>query len=316
MAVLAVTALLPATGSAKTYRVSFQLVQFTPTRVWQETAFIPDAITDSILRFFRYPLGANAYRGTWFPAAISRRTASEALGTIYKNALERYAVRQDGAIIDRPLTALEQTRFKTLADLYRDADVLVVAAGHPACAGLTRAQARSIATGGITSWSQVVAGATSDAIKVRYLTDRFDNGVPHLGTKWVGNGTNNHVNYAAGAVGSPDGGVPAAAAGDQAVAAITTWSRIRNRTAGLCVVPLDGVAPDDATVAGLQYPEAFPVSYVVTRKLVGRNAVDRGIAVVMRRAMKAHMASERLKGMLRAQGVLVVGDPLPASPGA
>ena len=303
IAVLVATAMVPAAGSAKTFRESFQMLQYTPSRVWRETSWIPFALPDPIDRAYRYRIGSRTFVGPWIPASVSRGSASEALAE----------VSYGGVIVDRPLTALEKSRFKTLADLYRDADVLVVAAGHPACAGLSRAQARSIATGGITAWSQVVAGATSDAIKVRYPIDGFGNGVPHLGARWVSKLNKQRVNYPPGAVGAADGGVSAAAGGDQAIAAITTWTRVRTRRAGLCVIPLDGVAPTDATVVGLQYPEAFPVSYVVTSKLDGRTASGRALTAVMRRAMKTHLTSERLKGMLRGQGLLVVGDPLPTS---
>jgi len=313
IAVLAATASLPAVGSAKTFRSSFQMLQFTPSRVWQETSSIPFSLPDPVDRVYRYTLGSRTFVGPWHPASVSRKSASEALAEVYKDAVgfQSFAA-YGGVIVDRPLTVLEKTRFKTFADLYRDADVLVVAAAHPTCAGLTRAQARAISTGGITLWSQVVAGATSDTIKVRYLTDG-SNGVPHLGARWVGRFNKQRVNYPAGAVAAADGGVSAAAGGDQAIAAITTWSRVRTRRAGLCIVPLGGVAPTDATVVGMQYPEAFPVSYVVTRKLVGRGAVGRAQTAVMRRAMKTHLTSERLKAMLRTQGLLVVGDPLPAS---
>ena len=316
IAVLAATAMLPAVGSAKTFRTSYQLLQFTPSRVWRETSWIPFALPDPIDRVYRYRIGSRTFVGQWIPASASRQSASVALAEVYKDAVgvQAFAAR-GGVIVDRSLTVREKTRFKTLADLYSDADVLVVAPGHPACAGLTRTQARSISTGGITRWSQVVAGATSDTIKVRYLVDGFGNGVPHLGVKLVGRLNKQRFNYPTGAVAAADGGVSAAAGGDRAIAAITTWSRVRTRRAGLCIVPLNGVAPTDATVVGLQYPEAFPVSYVVTRKLVGRGAFDRALTAVMRRAMKTHLTSERLKGMLRGQGLLVVGDPLPTSTG-
>ena len=166
------------------------------------------------------------------------------------------------------------------------------------------AQARGIARGTITRWSQVTPGAAADTIRVRHLISGFGDAVPHLGTRWVGRFNTQRVNYAPGAVGARDGGVSAAAAGDPSIAAVTTWSRIRSTPPGVCVVPLSGVAPSDATVAGLSYPEAFPVRYVVTRKLVGG-----GQTVVMRRAMATHLNSEKVKAMLRRQGLLVVGDP-------
>ena len=309
-AAIAVGAVLPATGSAKTYPASFQMLQYTPSRVWQETSGLPFALPSPIDRIYRYRLGANTFIGPWHPASASRLDASAALAEEYR-AVTRFPIPPHGVIVDRKLNPVEQQRFKQVADLYRDADVLVVAAAHPACAGLTRAQARAIATGGIRQWSQVVAGASADAIRVRHLVDGFGSAVPHLGAKWVGKLNKWRVTYAPGAKGVPDGGVSAAASGDQSIAAITTWSRVRPRRVGTCVVPLNGVAPSDATVVGLTYPEAFPVTFVITRKLSGRTVVARALAAVHRRAMAEFLNSERARVLLRRQGLLVTGDPLP-----
>ncbi len=276
-AAIAVGAVLPAAGSAKTYPASFQMLQYTPSRVWQETSGLPFGLPTSLGRIYRYRVGGNTFIGPWHPASVSRRDATEALAEEYR-AVSRFPTPAHGLIVDRRLTVVEQQRFKQLADLYRDADVLVVAAAHPACAGLTRAQARAIATGGIRQWSQVVTGTSADAIRVRHLVDGFGAGVPHLGAKWVGKFNKQRVNYAPGAQGAPDGGVAAAATGDQSIVAITTWSRVRGRLPGACAVPLNGVAPSDATVVGLTYPEAFPVTYVVTRKLSGRGVLARALS--------------------------------------
>ena len=68
---------------------------------------------------------------------------------------------------------------KVRADLGRDADVLVVARGHPACAsGVSRAAARGIAAGTIRTWSAagVPTPASGDAIALRRAgtgIDRF-----------------------------------------------------------------------------------------------------------------------------------------------
>lgn len=311
-AAVAVGAVLPATGSAKTYPDSFQMVQLTPSRVWKETSGLPFGLPTPLDRIYRYTLGSSTFVGAWHPASVGVMDASEALAREYRAITRGVAIVPNGVIVDRKLTAVEQQRFKQLADLYRDADVLVVAAAHPACAGLTRAQARAIATGGIRQWSQVVTGASADTIRVRHLVDGFGAGVPHLGTKWIGKLNKWRVNYAPDAQGAPDGGVSAAAAGDQSIAAITTWSRVRLRRAGTCVVPLDGVAPSDATVVGLTYPEAFRVTYVVTRKVPGRSVPARARSVVHRRAMATYLNSERARALLRRQGLLVTGDPLPA----
>jgi hypothetical protein len=307
---LAVAAIAPGIATAKTYRTTFQMPQLTPTRVWSETSGLP-----FLFKFgptYRYRFGANTWVGTWAGASVGRKSATAALNEVWKNA-NQYALFNDGVIVDRKLTAVEAQRFKIAADLYRDADVLVVATGHPACAGLTRAQARGIATGAITRWSQVVAGPAIDAIKVRYLTDGSGAGVPHLGTRWVGSLNKQRVNYAPGGLGAFDGGVGLVASGDQAVAAITTWSRVRFRAAGVCVVPLDGIAPDDATVASLQYPEAFPVAFVLTRKVPGRSALARAGNAVERRAMTVMLNSAKAKTVLRQRGLLVVGDPPPGA---
>lgn len=298
-------ALVPPTASAKTYETSFQLTQLTPSRVWAETSFIPDAQATPPGKVQRLRLGSRTFVGTWIPAAASALSTSEALTRTNENS---------AVMADRALTSRERRRFQVLVDLYHDADVLVVAAGHPACAGLTRAQARSIATGGITRWSAVVAGAGPDTIKVRYPTDLSGEPVPHLGAKWVKARAFKHrLTYAPRAVGARDGGVSAAASGDQAIAAITTWAKVRSGRSDICVVPLSGVAPTDATVAGLDYPEAFPVSYVVLRRPPRLDAVERARMTLMRRVMAKFLKSEKLKDMLRRQNLLVTGDPPPAS---
>lgn len=302
VAALAASALVPVTAEAATVRTSFQLVQLTPSRVWQETSFVPFALPDPVNRVYRYRLGSRTFVGPWYPASVSTLTATEALARLRKDASVGSGTQ--GTLVDRPLTAPEKRRFAVLAELYRDADVLVVTAGHPACAGISRAQARSIATGRITRWSQVVASAPVNAIRVHHRLNASGDAVPHLGTKWVGRLNRWRVNYAPGARGSADGGVARAASGDASVAAITTWARLRGTPPGVCAVPLNGVAPSDETVQSLRYPEAFPVSYVVTRAVPGRSAEGRAQVAVMRREMRTFLRSERLATLLRGQGLL------------
>lgn len=290
----------PVAAEGATLRSSFQLVQLTPSRIWTETSWVPFALADPPDRVFRYRLGANTFVGPWTPASVSVLTTTAALERMNR----RYASASDALLADRALTAAERARLTPLAELYRDADVLVVAARHPACAGLTRSQARAIADGRITRWSQVVAGAPTDAIRVTHLVDGAGAAVPHMGTRWVGRLNRWRVTYAPGATGAPDGGVSRAAAGDASVAAVTTWSRTRLAPAGVCVVPLDGVAPSDATVRSLGYPEAFPVTYVVTRRIAARSALGRAAVVVQRRAMRAFLNSPELKDTLAKRGLL------------
>ncbi|MBM3677094.1 MAG: hypothetical protein FJW96_04320 [Actinobacteria bacterium] len=308
---LVVGAAFAVTGpaSAATFETSFQLLQMTPSGVWDETGGLPFLFPPGT--GYRYRAGANTYVGQWIPASVSRGSIGEALAEVYEDSVGRFPQGNEAVITDRRLTATEAARFTVLADLYRDGDVLVVAAGHPACAGLTIDQARRIANGTIARWSQVVRGAAVDRIAVRYLQmPGAEFPIPRLGTRFVGQRTSWRVDYARSGKGAPDGGVGEAAAGNQGVVAITTWSRLRATRPGSCVVPLDGVEPTNATIASLRYPGAFPVSCVVTRKVAGRDAVARGRIVVMRRAMRAKLLSEGRKA-LRSRGLLVVGDPVP-----
>ena len=295
-------AVSPGDAHGATIRSSFQLTQLTPSRIWTETSWVPFALPVPPDRSYRYRRGGYTFVGPWIPASVSVLSTTEALTRLLKDP---YGAAGSGLLADRRLTRREARRVIRLADLYRDADVLVVAAGHPACAGIGRAQARAIATGRITRWSQVVPGAPVDAIRVRHLVDSGGAAVPHLGTGWIGRLNNWRVNYAAGAVGDSDGGVARARAGDASVAAVTTWSRVRAAPAGVCVVPLNGVAPSDETVRSLRYPEAFPVSYVVTRRIVARSAAGRASIAVQRRAMRTFLRSARLRGMLASRGLLI-----------
>ena len=302
---LAAAALVPATAGAATSRTSFQLTQLTPSRIWAETSWFPFGLDDPPGLTHRYRLGAWTFTGPWIPASVSTLSATDGLARLRRDA--RWGQGSQAVLADRALTRAEARRFAVLAEVYRDADVLVVAAGHPACAGLTRGQARSIAAGRITRWSQVAAGAPVDPIRVVHLVDNAGEPVPHLGTRWTGSGVRWRVTYAPGATGAPDGGVGRAAAGDLGVAAITTWSRIRSRTGGICAVPLGGVAPAEDTVASLAYPEAFPVSLVVTRAVPGRSAEARAYVRVIRRETRAYLRSSGFRAILAQRGLVASG---------
>ena len=137
MVALGAVALAPSAATPATFRTSFQMLQLTPSRVWDDTSFIPFALPKPIDRVYRYRVGTRAFVGIWIPASASTRSTSEALAREWKEARSRYGDGSHGVIADRRLTAVEKRRFIVLGDLYRDADVLVVAAGHPACAGLS-----------------------------------------------------------------------------------------------------------------------------------------------------------------------------------
>ena len=179
------------------------------------------------------------YRGIWANYSIRYGSTSQVLDYVYRQSSPPNHI-DAGVFADRPLTRTERARFFEFADLYREADVLVVAAGNPACAGLTRSQAHGVATGRYKSWSQVAG--SGGAIHVRYLLDEAGGPEPHLGVA-INKGAKG--NYARGGASAADGGIAAAASGDQSIAAITTWSLARRGVGSACVVPIGGVAPSD-----------------------------------------------------------------------
>ena len=229
-------------------------------------------------------------------AAVWPRT-----GLILSTLSGKYASTTAGGFVDRRLTARQLKRVSVRADLGRDADVLVVASDHPVCnAGLTASQARRIARGGIERWSQVVglpAGAP-DAIALRVEKTSSGWKIPRWGVR----------KYAKGARGAADGGLAQAVRGDQAVAAITSWTRARGYGRSVCRVPIDGVAPTDATVFALSYPAAFPISYVVPRSPSGASRYSRAMMKGFLDWLRGADAAKQF----RARGMMLVADGPPA----
>jgi hypothetical protein len=224
-------------------------------------------------------------------------------GLIVSTLSRRYASATAGAFVDRRLTARQRKRLAVRADLGRDADVLVVARDHPVCAaGLTASQARGIARGTIERWSEVVtlpAGAP-DAIAVR-----VEKGSGGKVPRW---GVRDGRKYARGAQGVADGGLAQAAGGDRAVAGLTRWTRAREYGSSVCSVPIDGVAPTDATVFALSYPAAFPISYVVPRSPFGVSKLSRAMMKGFVDWLRGPDAAEQF----RARGMMLVADGIPA----
>ncbi len=221
-------------------------------------------------------------------------------GLILSTLSARYASATAGGFVDRRLTAKQRKRLAVRADLGRDADVLVVAKDHPACgAGLTASQARGIARGSITRWSQVVAvpAGAPDAIAVRTEVGSAGEKVPRWGVR-------DGRKYAPGARGAADGGLAQAAGGDQAVAGLTSWTRARAYASTVCSVPIGGVAPTDATVFGLSYPAAFPISYVVPRSPFGASRLSRA----MMKGFVDWLRGADAAALFRARGMMLVAD--------
>jgi hypothetical protein len=226
-------------------------------------------------------------------------------GSILSTLAGRYASSVAGGFVDRRLTAKQRRRLIVRADLGRDADVLVVAKDHPACsAGLTMAQARAIASGSIERWSQVVAlpAGAPDAIAVRVEQDSIGAKVPRWGVR-------DGRKYPRSARGAADGGLGQAAAGDQAVAGLTSWTRARAYRASVCSVPINGVAPTDAAVFTLSYPAAFPITYVVPRSPFRASKLSRAIMKGFIDWLRGPEAAEQF----RSRGMMLVADGPPAA---
>jgi ABC-type phosphate transport system substrate-binding protein len=301
---LALLAVPAAPAEATHYQDHVQVGVFAPPRVYDDVITLPIEEFEASRPPTRMRVGGHTHRLFWNNALAGGSSTSEAL-----KQMRRLGQSLSAVFADRPLKAAERRRFKVVTPMYDEADVMVVAADHPACSGLSRTQARAIVAGKITRWSEVVAGASSDAIGIRFRGTRSRPDL-RLGARFVRQSSGRYkVSYPASARGSTDGGVAAAAAGDHSIAGVTAWSRVRGR-AGICVVPLDGVAPSDATVTDGSYAEAFRVSYVVPRRRI-RFALNRRADKIVGEFMK----SDRAKAYLARRGLLVVGEVPPLTGG-
>lgn len=292
--VVAVVAALPASAGAKTVSGMHQVRADIPPRVDRNIGFIPVNTMGQLPAFRVYAGGGQWVRGPWVNFTRSGLTMSQSL------KLWRQTEHFHGTFSDRRLTSAERRRFVQVADFGRDADVLVVQREHPACAGLTLAQARSIATGHTLKWSQVAAPASgaSDTIALRHV--RFAPGriEPRLGAG---------VKLPGGKA-SADGGI-SEAAGNGAVAGITSWSRARNRS-DVCAVPIGGIAPTDVSVHNLTYPGAYPVGFVAPKKVLRKRYEGKLV-----RLFAKFFESEQAAKLMRSTGLLLKKDD-PQAPGS
>ena len=178
--VFAAFLLAPATASAQRVEDTF-FNSIIPSRVDHLIGFTPTT-------FAMYPRGERVVPITVRVGGRRHRyifgNAAAAVGpsaSIYMRNMihgRRYPSPQ-GIFLDRRLKAAERRHVEVRADLARDADVLAVGRGHPACAsGVSRAAARGIAAGKIRTWSAagVPTPASGDAIALRRAgsgVDRF-----------------------------------------------------------------------------------------------------------------------------------------------
>ncbi len=299
VAVLAAVLLTPAAASAKVEDTFYNSI--IPQRVDHLIGFTPTTFaihpSDRRVEPIKVRVGGKTYRFIFGnAAAVVGPSADIYLRNMRK---ERKFPHPQGVFLDRKLKASERRDFKVIADLGRDADVLVVARDHPACeAGVSRTAARGIAAGKLRSWSSagVPAPASGDAIALRRAGGSTDAAEPRFGASYK---------PPKGAQVARDGGVSEAASGDLSIAAVTSWSRARAYAAVTCVVPVDGSAPDDASVRSLSHPDAYPISFVTWKRYPGRNGrTVRAITAAFRVYLTGPSATEQF----RTRGMLLVKD--------
>jgi hypothetical protein len=203
-----------------------------------------------------------------------------------------------GVFLDRRLKSAERRYLTVRLDLARDADVLMAAHDHPACTGgVSRSVARGIAAGTIRTWSAagVPAPPSGDSIALRRAGTGSDKVVePRFGAGY---------RLPAGARKAYDGGLGEAASGNTAIAAVTSWSRARSYGSSTCAIPVGGSAPTDASVRALSHPDAYPISFVMLKRLKD----VRPIAA----AFVKYLAGPRATDSFRKRGMLLVKDEWP-----
>lgn len=270
-------------------------MSYIPLRVDSLIGFIPSHGMHQPVRPYKVRFGKRTYRFVYQNSSAVWPDTGMILRTLAKSGP---GVR--GAFVDRELTKRQRKRLVVRADLGRDADVLAVAAGHPACeAGLSRKQARRIARGKIRRWSDVAptAAGQPDAIAVRFTT--LSGAVE---PRW---GLTDRKQLPPGARGAADGGLSQAANGDLAVAALTSWSRARRFGASVCAAPIGGTAPTDLTVHSLRYRPAYRITYVVPRAARRSSRLSRAALKGFVDWLKGPQAAEQFS----ARGMMLKSEP-------
>ncbi len=302
--VVAALLLAPATASAQRVEDTF-FNSVIPSRVDHLIGFTPTTFAihphGQRLVPIKVRVGGRTYRYVFGNAAA---VVGPSAGIYMRNMIRgRRYPSPEGIFLDRRLRAAERRHVRVRAELGRDADVLAVHRGHPACAsGVSRVAARRIAAGKIRTWSAagVPTPASGDAIALR----RAGAGIERFVEPRFGAGGR----LPAQARSALDGGLSEAASGDLSVAAVTSWSRARAFQQTTCAVPVGGAAPTDASVSGLSHPDAYPISFVTLRRL----RTVRPIAA----AFLKYLTGPRASASFRQRGMLLVKDEWPAVPGS
>jgi hypothetical protein len=302
--IVAVSGLLlaPATASARPVQDTF-FNSVIPSRVDHLIGFTPTTFAihppGEPLRPIKVRVGGRKYRYVFGNAAA---VVGPSARLYVKNMIrDRRYPSPEGIFLDRRLTAGERRHLKVRLDLGRDADVLAVHRGHPACtSGVTRAAARGIAAGKIRRWSEagVPTPAGGDAIALRRAGTGIDRAVePRFRAGW---------RLPAGAKAAFDGGLSEAASGNDAIAAVTSWSRARAFGQTTCAVPIGGAALDDTAVRALTHRDAYPISFVTLRR-------PRSVRPIVA-AFTKYLAGPRATESFRTRGMLLVKEGWPPAP--
>ena len=301
--IVAACLLAPATASAQRVEDTF-FNSVIPSRVDHLIGFTPTtfAIHPAGQRVepITVRVGGRTYRYTFGNAAAA---VGPSANIFMRNMIQgrRYPSPQ-GIFLDRRLKRSERRHVRVRADLGRDADVLAVSSGHPACtSGVSRAAARGIAAGTIRTWSQagIPTPASGDAIALRRAGSGVDRFVePRFRAGYV---------LPKGARAAHNGGLSEAASGNFAIAAVTSWSRARTFRTTTCAVPVGGAAPSDASVRALSHPDAYPISFVTLKRL--RSATPIAAAFLK------YLTGPRATTSFRQRGMLLLKEQWAGPPG-
>lgn len=276
-AVTAAVTLSAAAPSSAAVTQLGQIVLITPSRVWDETAWLAYPPPGDLAT--RLQVGRRRVPVYWAMAAVGAPDTTTALGRARRDV-------SSAAVVERPLSAAERRRFRVIP-LYVDADVLVAAAGSPVCTtGVPLGRARAILRGQVTRWAQASPAASGMPEPIRAWVPRAAGGtklpmldvapprqrleparpVPRFGR------------YGASVTALPESALPARAAQPGAVAAMRYSSAAPSIAGGaLCALPIAGVTPSEDTLRSGAYPVTRPVGLAFSRRAAP--AITRAIRV-------------------------------------